>query len=71
MQSKLHETMDEHLGQLAAEMRAAREHYQRVHLGKRKYDDEGEFKKVGIVVLTIWPTAANDDCVHYVGQIMM
>lgn len=45
--------MDEHLGQLAAEMRAAREQYQRTYLRKRKYDDEGEFKKVGIVVVVM------------------
>jgi hypothetical protein len=69
MQSKLHETMEEHLGQLAAEMQATRDQYKRKYLGKRKYDDEGEFKKVGIVVIAIWPTAANDGCVHYVVQL--
>ncbi|GFH17124.1 uncharacterized protein HaLaN_13685 [Haematococcus lacustris] len=43
---KLHDTLEEHLGQLAAEIRSAREQYKRVYLTKRKHDDEGEFKKV-------------------------
>lgn len=46
LQGKLHATLTEHLGQLAAEMRSAREQYKRVYLRKRKLDDEGSFKKV-------------------------
>ncbi|KAL6751198.1 hypothetical protein V8C86DRAFT_2783257 [Haematococcus lacustris] len=46
LEGKLHDTLEEHLGQLAAEIRSAREQYKRVYLTKRKHDDEGEFKKV-------------------------
>ncbi|GFH24832.1 uncharacterized protein HaLaN_22695 [Haematococcus lacustris] len=46
LEGKMHDTLEEHLGQLAAEIRSAREQYKRVYLTKRKHDDEGEFKKV-------------------------
>lgn len=44
MQGKLYEVLEQHLGQLAAEIRAAREQYTRIFLGKRKHEDE--FSKV-------------------------
>uniref|UniRef100_A0A6T5TRE9 Uncharacterized protein n=1 Tax=Chlamydomonas chlamydogama TaxID=225041 RepID=A0A6T5TRE9_9CHLO len=46
VEGKLHDTLEKHLGQLAAEIRSAREQYKRVYLGKRKREDEGDFKKV-------------------------
>jgi hypothetical protein len=46
VQGKLYEMLEQHLGQLAAEIRAAREQYTRIFLGKRKHEDEGEFSKV-------------------------
>ena len=60
LQGKLHETLDEHLGQLAAGMRSAREQYTRTHLGKRKFDDEGEFEQVGIAFLCKGPVELPD-----------
>ena len=51
LQGKLHETLEEHLGQLAAEIRSAREQYTRVFLSKHKLEDEGEFKEVGPIEL--------------------
>lgn len=50
LQGKLHDTLEDHLGQLAAEIRSAREQYKRVYLSKRKHEDEGDFIKVGTAV---------------------
>lgn len=47
LQGKLHETLLEHIGQLAAEMKTSREQFLRTKLGKRKHEDDNEFKKVG------------------------
>ena len=58
MQGKLHDTLDEHLGQLAAEIRSAREQYTRVYLSKRKYEDEGDFKKVGACFMLVASVAS-------------
>lgn len=50
LQGKLHETLEEHLGQLAAEIRSVREQFKRVYLSKRKREDEGEFKQVSTIM---------------------
>jgi len=46
VEGKLHDTLDQHLGQLAAEMQAAREQYARKKLAKRKREEDDDFKKV-------------------------
>ena len=40
LQGKLHDTLEGHLGQLAAEIQSSREQYQRKKLGKRKHEDD-------------------------------
>jgi len=48
MQAKLHDTVREHLGQLCAEIKSAREQYATKTLGKRKHEEVEELKEVGI-----------------------
>ncbi len=49
LQAKLFERLEDHLGQLCAEMRTAREQFMR-KLGKRKHEDEGEFTKASVQI---------------------
>ena len=62
-QGKLHDTLEEHLGQLAAEMKSAREQYMRTCLGKRKHDNEGMFMKVSSMARVV-----HQACVRHMGN---
>jgi hypothetical protein len=46
LQAKLHDKVEDHLGQLAAEMHSAREEYSISQLGKRKHEEPPELQQV-------------------------
>lgn len=46
VEGKLHDQLLKHSGQLAAEMRSAREQFRRTMLRKRKHEPEGDFSQV-------------------------
>jgi len=46
LQAKLYDKLEDHIGQLAAEMKSARDDYKFSILKKRKRDDEGELHEV-------------------------
>jgi hypothetical protein len=47
VEGKLHDQLLKHSGQLAAEMRAAREQFSTTMLGKRKHEPDEDFSQVG------------------------
>jgi hypothetical protein len=51
LQAKLHDKVEDHLGQLAAEMHSAREEYSISQLGKRKHEEPPELQKVRLQFL--------------------